>query len=65
VTNSLITAGLTVSNLTSGLSGNLIMGGTGLGGDAGDIYLEVIPEPGAALLGGIGVLLLLRRRRSA
>jgi hypothetical protein len=29
----------------------------------GDLALTVIPEPGAALLGGMGFLLLLRRRR--
>lgn len=61
----LITAGLTYSNLTSGLSGSLIMGGNSLGGDSGDIYLQVVPEPTAAMLGGIGALLLLRRRRGA
>lgn len=61
----LITGGLTVSNLTSGLSGDLIMGGGLLGGTTGDIYLHVIPEPSAALLAGIGALFLLRRRRVA
>jgi hypothetical protein len=60
----LITGGLTVSNLTSGFTGNLIMGGNSLGGTAGDIYLQVVPEPSAALLGGIGMLFLLRRRRA-
>ena len=61
----LITAGLTVSNLTAGLTGSLIMGGSVLGGTTGDIYLQVVPEPSAALLGGIGALLLLRRRRDS
>jgi Passenger-associated-transport-repeat len=61
----LITSGLSVSNLASGLTGNLIMGGNSLGGTAGDIYLQVVPEPTAALLGGIGALFLLRRRRVA
>lgn len=61
----LITSGLAATNLTSGFSGNLIMGGNSLGGTSGDIYLHVVPEPSAALLGGIGVMFLLRRRRTA
>jgi autotransporter-associated beta strand protein len=60
-----ITSGLTTSNLASGLTGTLIMGGNSLGGTSGDIYLHVVPEPSAALLGGLGALFLLRRRRNA
>ncbi|MCU0779029.1 MAG: hypothetical protein MUF86_15370, partial [Akkermansiaceae bacterium] len=30
-----------------------------------DVVLMAVPEPGAALLGGLGTLLLLRRRRAA
>jgi len=30
----------------------------------GSLQLVIIPEPGVALLGGIGLLALLRRRRS-
>lgn len=59
-----ITSGLSYSNLTVGYSAILYMGGMSYGGDAGDIYVQVIPEPKAALLGGLGVILLLRRRRS-
>jgi hypothetical protein len=44
---------------------------TGINGDVsysfaqstGDLTVTVIPEPSAALLGGIGLLMLLRRRR--
>ncbi len=61
----LITGGLTVSNLANGYTGNLIMGGNSFGGTSGDIYLQVIPEPGAALLGSLGALALLRRRRTS
>lgn len=57
-----ITGGLTFSNLTPGYTGTLIMG-DGVTGDAGDIYIQVVPEPTAALLGGLGLLGLLRRRR--
>ena len=32
------------------------------GGTTGDIYFMVIPEPSVVLLGGAGVLLLLRRK---
>ena len=32
-------------------------------GRVDNVYLQVIPEPGAALLGGLGMLALLRRRR--
>lgn len=46
------------SNLSSGLTGTFIV-------DSGTsaLYLNVIPEPRAALLGGLGLLALLRRRR--
>ena len=61
----LITSGLGYTNLANGYSALLIMGGSSFGGDAGDIYLQVVPEPGAVFLGGLGTLLLLRRRRRA
>jgi len=61
----LITAGLSATNIGAGLTGELIMGGgSTYGGDAGDIYL-LIPESSSALLGSIGALCLLRRRRNA
>lgn len=61
-----ITAGLAYSGLAGGYTANLFMGGNSYGGDSGDIYVQVvIPEPSTALLGGLGALtLLLRRRRS-
>lgn len=59
----LLTSGLAAANLAPGLSGQFLIGTTGNGGDSGDIYLQVIPEPGAAFLGSIGMLFLLRRRR--
>ena len=58
-----ITSGLTASNLANGYSAVFYMGGSTYGGTTGDIYVQVIPEPKAALLGCIGVLLLFRRRR--
>ena len=58
----LIEGGLNVTNLSTGLTGKLIMGGSSFGGTTGDIYMQVIPEPAAGLLGGLGTLLLLRRR---
>jgi autotransporter-associated beta strand protein len=64
-TTGVVSAGLTYSNLASGLSGNFLVGTAGNGGTTGDIYFQVVPEPRAALLGGLGVLLLLRRRRNA
>ncbi|MEI6674246.1 MAG: MYXO-CTERM sorting domain-containing protein [Verrucomicrobiota bacterium] len=39
-------------------SGNVLSGGS-------DITWMMVPEPAAALLGGIGLLLILRRRRSS
>ena len=59
----LVSSGLIASNLAAGLSGEFILGTAGNGGDSGDIYFQVVPEPGAAFLGSIGMLLLLRRRR--
>ena len=62
-----VSSGLNVTNLDTGLTGTFIMGGLSSGGDAGDIYLSVvaIPEPNAAaLLGSLGVLMLLRRKRA-
>ena len=62
-TTGIVSSGLTYSNLASGLSGQFIVGGFSSGGDAGDIYLQVVPEPAAALMGGLAFVCLLRRRR--
>ena len=59
-----ITAGLTISNLAAGKTGTLLVGNGTNGGNAGDIYLSVVPEPSAALLAGLGSCLLFRRRRN-
>jgi autotransporter-associated beta strand protein len=45
--------------------GNHTGGGAGTFTGGNDVALRAIPEPNAALIGGIGVLFLLRRRRSA
>jgi len=55
-----ITAGLGYSNLGGGLTGTLVMG-DGTTGDAGDIYLQVVPEPSllaavAAAAGSVAVM---------
>ena len=60
-----VSSGLTYSNLASGFTGNFIVGTATNGGTTGDIYFQVIPEPKAVLLGALGTLLLLRRRRVA
>lgn len=64
-TTGLVSGGLFASNLASGLTGDLIVGTAGNGGNSGDIYLHVqaVPEPGSALVAGLGILMLLRRRR--
>ncbi len=61
-TTGLVTNGLSYSNLAGGQTGNFIVGTASNGGVTGDIYFQVIPEPSAALLGGLGLLALLRRR---
>lgn len=59
-----VNAGLTYSNLAGGLSGDFLVGTASNGGTTGDIYFQVVPEPNvAALLGSLGMLALLRRRR--
>ena len=58
-----ITGGLTVANLADGLSSTLYMG-DGSNGDAGDIYLTVIPEPATmGLMGIFGAGMLFVRRK--
>jgi MYXO-CTERM domain-containing protein len=64
-TTGVVSSGLTYSNLASGpTSGEFIVGTSSNGGAVGDIYFRAIPEPAAALLGGLGMLTLLRRRRA-
>jgi fibronectin-binding autotransporter adhesin len=46
------------TNLATGLSGTFTVDS-----ETSALYLNVIPEPSAALLGGLGLLALLRRRR--
>jgi len=64
----LVSAGLTASNFTGGETANFYVGTSSNGGNLGDIYLNVIPEPSthAMLAGGLGLLAFMRliRRRS-
>lgn len=64
-TTGVVSSGLSVTNLPGGLTASFIVGGFSSGGDSGDIYLQVVPEPGtvAMVLGGIGMLALICRRR--
>jgi autotransporter-associated beta strand protein len=50
---------LNYNDTTAGLNGGTNDGGLG----SGFITITAVPEPGAALLGGLGLLALLRRRR--
>ena len=59
-----VSSGLTYGNLAGGYTGTFIVGTASNGGTTGDIYFQVVPEPRAALLGALGTLLLLRRRRA-
>jgi hypothetical protein len=65
----LVSSGLTYSNLSGSLSGEFMVGTASNGGTTGDVYFHTInvfdsiPEPSVALLGGIGVLFLLHRKR--
>jgi autotransporter-associated beta strand protein len=58
---------INTTGFTNTLNGTfgVVLGDTVLGGDNSQIYLTYtsIPEPRAALLGGLGLLMLLRRRR--
>lgn len=56
--NGQITSGLNYSNLANGYSANFYVGG-----DSGDIFVEVIPEPHTLMLCGLAMVTLLRRRR--
>lgn len=64
-TTGVVSGGLSTTNLAGGFSGTLIVGTASNGGEVGDLYLQVVPEPTAALLGSVGLLGLLRRRRGA
>lgn len=61
-----VSSGLTGTNLTDGLEATFIVGTASNGGNVGDLYVQVVPEPSvAALLGAMsGTLLLFRRRKS-
>ena len=61
-----LASGITGLRFNFGNNGNLVGGGGQQNGFAGykEIDVQVIPEPSAALLGGLGMLALLRRRRA-
>lgn len=55
-TSGIVSTGLSVTNLASGLSGTLIVGTASNGGDVGDIYLHVVPEPSSLAMLAFGLL---------
>ena len=66
-TTGIVSAGLSYSNLASGLSGNFVVGTLSNGGTVGDIYFAAVPEPkvtAAVILLGV-VFAIMRRRRQA
>jgi len=58
----IIVSGLNVTNLDGTFTGTLFVG-NGTNGDYNDIYLQVVPEPGAVVLFGLSATLLLFRLR--
>ena len=64
-TTGLVSAGLTASNFTGGATAKFYVGTTGNGGNVGDIYLNVVPEPAtwALLAFSLTTVMVLRRRR--
>jgi len=58
-TTTFVASDFTATNIAGGLTGTFTV-------DSGTsaLYLNVIPEPSSALLGGLGMLALLRRRRA-
>ena len=61
--NGLITAGLSYTNLASGLTGSFYLGNGSTSGDFGDLYFQAVPEPSRALLLFGGLLAVVYRRR--
>jgi autotransporter-associated beta strand protein len=59
-TTTFVGSDFTATNLAGGLTGTFTVDAT-----TSALYVNVIPEPTSALLGGLGMLALLRRRRSA
>ncbi len=64
-TTGVVSTGLTGTNLAGGATATFLVGTATNGGDLGDIYVSVVPEPSSGLLaaGTLGGLLTLRRRR--